>query len=1125
MRNDLQLSPTAEDTAHQFRLVRMQTFNWGTFSGVFSFSIAEKGYLFVGPSGSGKSTILDAHASLTTPSKWLEFNVAAREAERASKDRSSMTYVRGAYGQQTGETGEHVAQYLRKDSTWSAIAETYRDGTGRLVVLAQVLWVKGKTTTSTDVHRHYLILEREFDVRELEFFPKSDFDVRRFKHDLPDAFARSEFGAYQERFRTLLGIDNERALRLLHKTQSAKNLGDLNAFLRDFMLDPPETFGVANKLVEQFTELSEAHRAVVSAREQRDMLLPAQADEQELEKVKADKNQLNELSSGIDRYRAQRRKGLLEKQITNLADTIAGMGQEAKRLEKLANVELATLWSLRDQRSGLGGNVLEQLKTSLTQAEAQRDARMEKRAQAKAALTGMGWPEPSNAVEFAAVAGRARTFLADAIAQGETLDDKKFKLRTELGDKETRFKEYVAEVNAMKRQPSNIPSAMLTVRKDIAHALGLTEEKLPFAGELIQVKPEAVPWQGAIERVLNSFAQSLLVDEKHYAAVAAYINSHFLGTRLVYFRTAQHAAVHRSVGPDSLFSKLEFARTPFTEWVRSELKAGFDYECVDDVQAFRSATRALTKEGQVKHSATRHEKNDRVRVDDRSRWVLGFDNTAKRKLYEDKAAELGAEIAQLHLDIRQANEDGRQQQAQTLYCNTLSNMTWEEVDVMSMLAHISAKQQQIQAEQAARPELAEIDQRIEKQEQVQNDAARIHTVFLGEVEAAKKQLEGFKTKLHDLPTELISVALTPFQQAQLDGRYAQTGKEATLDNLDYVTNQVERALSKEVGLLQERIQALQNSIERRFADFIRKWPAEASGLDATMASASDFFAKLERIVKDGLPAYEARFLQLLREQSDQSLTRLSTQLDQERKAIRDRMDIVNESLRTAPFNPGTHLDIQTIEKLNEDVRTFKQNLKDALSHSLGSNAEVEKEFAEKRFEVINALVKRFSSQETADRNWRSLVLDVRQHVEFVAKELDNEDGREIEVYRSGAGKSGGQRQKLAATCLAAALRYQLAGRDRALPRFSTVVLDEAFDKADAEFTTMAMNIFKTFGFQMIVATPLKSVMTLEPFIGGACFILIKERNTSSAIPIDYDEATQRLKLKDEAQDVEEATAA
>jgi uncharacterized protein YPO0396 len=134
----------------------------------------------------------------------------------------------------------------------------------------------------------------------------------------------------------------------------------------------------------------------------------------------------------------------------------------------------------------------------------------------------------------------------------------------------------------------------------------------------------------------------------------------------------------------------------------------------------------------------------------------------------------------------------------------------------------------------------------------------------------------------------------------------------------------------------------------------------------------------------------------------------------------------------------------------------------------------------------------------------------------------DESGLEIEIYQSGDGKSGGQRQKLAATCLAAALRYQLGGRDRTLPSFSTVMLDEAFDKADAEFTTMAMNIFKTFGFQMVVATPLKSVMTLEPFIGGACFVHIKERKNSTVLMIEYDENTQRLNFPESVADEQDA---
>jgi len=69
-----------------------------------------------------------------------------------------------------------------------------------------------------------------------------------------------------------------------------------------------------------------------------------------------------------------------------------------------------------------------------------------------------------------------------------------------------------------------------------------------------------------------------------------------------------------------------------------------------------------------------------------------------------------------------------------------------------------------------------------------------------------------------------------------------------------------------------------------------------------------------------------------------------------------------------------------------------------------------------------------------------------------------------------------------------------------------------------------MNIFKAFGFQMLVATPLKSVMALEPFIGGACFVHIRDRRTSSVVPIEYSVETQRLVLTTGVQNAEEAAA-
>ena len=194
------------------------------------------------------------------------------------------------------------------------------------------------------------------------------------------------------------------------------------------------------------------------------------------------------------------------------------------------------------------------------------------------------------------------------------------------------------------------------------------------------------------------------------------------------------------------------------------------------------------------------------------------------------------------------------------------------------------------------------------------------------------------------------------------------------------------------------------------------------------------------------------------------------------------------------------------------MREFKQEIQQALNHAWSED----RELAELRFLALRRLVERLSSQEPENKRWRQAVLDVRQHMEFIGREAD-ESGVEVEVYRSGSGKSGGQRQKLATTCLAAALRYQLGGNEHGVPMYAPVVLDEAFDKADNEFTALAMNIFKNFGFQMIVATPLKSVMTLEPFIGGACFIDISDRRVSGVLMIEYDSEQQRLTLPAHAQ--------
>ena len=130
------------------------------------------------------------------------------------------------------------------------------------------------------------------------------------------------------------------------------------------------------------------------------------------------------------------------------------------------------------------------------------------------------------------------------------------------------------------------------------------------------------------------------------------------------------------------------------------------------------------------------------------------------------------------------------------------------------------------------------------------------------------------------------------------------------------------------------------------------------------------------------------------------------------------------------------------------------------------------------------------------------MLDTRQHVTFLAEEID-EHGRAHATYDSAATMSGGQQQKLVVFCLAAALRYQLADAEDVRPRYGTVILDEAFDKADTRYTRMALDVFREFGFHLVLATPHKLVQTIEPYIGGATTIENPTRCCSTAARIAW----------------------
>jgi uncharacterized protein YPO0396 len=73
----------------------------------------------------------------------------------------------------------------------------------------------------------------------------------------------------------------------------------------------------------------------------------------------------------------------------------------------------------------------------------------------------------------------------------------------------------------------------------------------------------------------------------------------------------------------------------------------FDVACCDSGEQFRREARAITRAGQIKDPGGRHEKDDRSRIDDRSRYVLGWSNADKLRALRDQRQRLEDQLAAL----------------------------------------------------------------------------------------------------------------------------------------------------------------------------------------------------------------------------------------------------------------------------------------------------------------------------------------------------------------------------------------------------------------------------------------------------------------------------------------------
>ena len=93
---------------------------------------------------------------------------------------------------------------------------------------------------------------------------------------------------------------------------------------------------------------------------------------------------------------------------------------------------------------------------------------------------------------------------------------------------------------------------------------------------------------------------------------------------------------------------------------------------------------------------------------------------------------------------------------------------------------------------------------------------------------------------------------------------------------------------------------------------------------------------------------------------------------------------------------------------------------------------------------------------------------------FRADEFYKDEETLRQSYSGAAGKSGGEKNRLASTILATAIAYQygIGVGGKQTETFRLVAVDEMFSKTDDEFSQYLLDLFKEFHLQLLIVQPL-----------------------------------------------------
>ncbi len=1090
--------------AKGFRLAKLEVLNWGTFDGkIWQLTAQQDNCLLTGNIGSGKSTLVDGLTTLLVPPRKLAFNKAAGASEN---ERSLESYFHGFYTSQQDDNGKARSVGLRQDKHYSVLLAQFHASTlNETITIAQVFWLK---PGEHKVKRLYIVARDALSItNDFSGFGAQILQLRKKLRKNEQVELFDSFAPYGQSLSKLMGLGTDgKALELFNQTISMKSVGSVTDFVRQNMLEKPNVEVQLAELERNYQDLKRLHDTVVAARHKVDLLQPVVKQGEQALSAQEDKIQYLSARDCIDSFIAKKSVALYQQRLDKRQQELDRLQIKLSELESIKSSIERKKTQLQEEINSNGGLRIQQLADEINRLVAERKQKQQICDIYQNLLTDLSLPEKLDADVFLTNIDTAKNKVesqTDLILQA---DDNIFSTRKSLGELQQNQVEINDELNALKQRKSNIPLQQLKLRQCLCDALKLTEEQLPFVGELLQVKTKQSHWQGAIERVLHNFALSLVVPDKLYAQVSELVNNTHLGGRLVYYRvkTEQYRFIRddNDVTPYILTEKIEIK--PDSEhytWLKNELSQRFNYQCCDDLADFRRSEKAITAKGQMKSGRSRHEKDDRHDINDKRRFVLGWSNQAKIALLSAQVTGLQNQEQQQQQQITALKLDKTRQENIRISANNLANFnfSFEQINWPSVSGFITELQNEKQQLEQSSDVLKQLQQQLGSAEQEYTLATEQFNKTNQDVGKKSAEIDNDQQALTD--NKQIWQMLSEHEQTQyfvLIEQFVQQYFSDKAFNLREITTrkqELNKKLNDKVQHLQEKIGKKERAMVNAMADFAHEFPNDVTELDKSLASLSEYKTMLDKLVAEDLPKYEHKFKEMLNRDTIRAMAIFRSQLEKFNEDIDARIALINQALRGLDYQSGTYIEVDAVNSLDVDVRDFKERLKQCVEYATDDSL-----YSEEKFIRVKDLIEQMRN----DPKWTQKVVDVRYWHLFNVVERYREDDSEKECYSDSGGKSGGQKEKLAYSILAAAILLQYGLIDEqyhmnrnAKRRFNLVVIDEAFARGSKDSTRFGLELFKKLGLQLLLVTPLQKLDVIEHYVQQVHFV--DQRNNCSML--------------------------